>query len=126
MQFIQTSDTGSKKGVYIGQLVILWKISALWAYYYSKSLIVWGPKIQFLALRLDWKMVGLKFNLHLVFRISSKFPRSINYFCILSLTPWTCVDDWLSLELICYKFFNCALVIYIFWRSDSFCLLVSC
>ena len=40
MQFIQTSDTGSKKGVYIGQLVILWKISALWAYYYSKSLIV--------------------------------------------------------------------------------------
>ncbi len=61
---------GLKNGVYKGQLVILWKIIALFVYYYSRSFIVCGPNIQLLTLRFDWKIVGETFFLHFINKIS--------------------------------------------------------
>ena len=98
---IQVSELGSKKGVSKGQLVMLWKMKALWAYSYLSSFIVWGPRIQFLDLRLDWKMVGVRFYLQVISRISYMFWSSMNYFWISAFTYWIWGEDWFSFMLIC-------------------------
>lgn len=111
LHWIQISAKGSKNGLSKGQFVMLWKIKALCAYYSWRSFIVWGPKIQFLALRLDWKMVGLRFSLHLVFKIISILSSRMNSLSILLLIPWTWVEFCLILRLIYWSCFNCFLVI---------------